>query len=312
MTVKYNLPIYQISWLNYVDGGNIGTFYEPESRDELLALCTQLYKEGKAFDVIGYTSNIYYLPSYNVDIMVSTRKVRNLVVDEDYITADCGVSVKTLARKMVDSGVRGFEGLVDLPGTVAASVYGNASCYGCSINELLVSFDVLRPDGIITTLFKDDLRLSKRSSSFKRGETKGVILSVKLKRNEGDKDAIKIKAERNHLKRETTQPKSANNLGSVYRSSSKMTYLGYFVKGVTIAYGFIGRIMGFNKEKINQRKKVLMFSLIGAKELIPYVYNWNRFIWKDAEAHRLFWKYHRKHQLMFKRSDFEIEIKGLR
>ena len=50
--------------------------------------------------------------------------------------------------------------------------------------------------------------------------------------------------------------------------------------------------------------------MYGAKELIPYVYGWNRYIWKDDKSHELFWKYHKIHKKLFKESKFEIEIKG--
>ena len=43
-------------------------------------------------------------------------------------------------------------------------------------------------------------------------------------------------------------------------------------------------------------------------KLIPYVDCWNRFIWKDAKAHELFWKYHKIHSRLFENSKFEIEI----
>ena len=39
MIKKEQIPIYQISWLNYAEGGMIGTFYEPENKDELVEIC---------------------------------------------------------------------------------------------------------------------------------------------------------------------------------------------------------------------------------------------------------------------------------
>lgn len=309
MITKKSIPISQVSWLAYSQSGTIDTFYEPESKEELLELCQELYKQRADFEVIGHTTNIYFLPTYNADIIVSTRRVKEVRIARDYVEADCGASVKALALKMVQEGVEGFEGLIDLPGTVAAAVYGNASCYGCSINDLLISFDVLRPDGSIVTLTKKDLALSKRSSSFKRGEQSGVILSVKLKRCFGNKEIIQAKAEQNHQKRKTTQPPAQNNLGSIYRSSSSMTILGYLLKGVVGVYGFFVQSLGVHGDELARKKKYLTLSLIGARDLIPYVYSWNRFIWKDDNAHHLFWKFHRKHQLLFKNSDFEIEIK---
>lgn len=211
MIIKHNVRIYDICWLNHAQGGVIGTFYEPETKEELIKLCSSLYKEGKQFDLIGHTSNIYFLPSYSVDIMVSTRKVKQIVYSQDYIIADCGVSVKALAHAMVNEGVKGFEGLIDLPGTIAASVYGNASCFGCSINSMLVSVEFLKDNGEIVALQSEELKLKKRSSALKRGELKGIILSVKLRKEYGDSKDIIALAERNHKRRLETQPGPKDN-----------------------------------------------------------------------------------------------------
>ena len=67
------------------------------------------------------------------------------------------------------------------------------------------------------------------------------------------------------------------------------------------------------RKKRNQIKKLkinFILRILGAKDLAPYVYGWNRFIWKDEKAHILFWKFHNLHMKLFKNSDFEIEIKG--
>ncbi len=308
MIVKYEIPVYQISWLNYAEGGLIETYYEPESIEELKNIVRSLYREGKSFDIVGHTSNIYFLPDYSTDILISTRRIKNFVINEDSITADCGVGVRWLACQMVDEGVSGFEGLIDLPGTVAAAVYGNASCYDCSINSLLISFEVLRQNGEIETLYPADLKLSRRSSSFKRGEQKGIILSVKLRKEYGSKEEIRLKASQNHQKRKTTQPPAQNNLGSIYRDSEGWSPYGKVLKNFVALYDLFCRVTHIRKNGVD--KKSVLLRLIGATDLKPYIYSWNRFIWKDADAHRLFWKFHHKHQKLFKNSDFEIEIKG--
>lgn len=304
MIVKNNIPIYSVSWLNHVEGGMIGTFYEPENKEELIELCMSLYKENKTFDLIGHTSNIYYLPNYSVDTMVSTRRVKEVKYQSDLIIADCGVSVKTLARAMVDEGVKGFEGLIDLPGTVAASVCGNASCYDCSINSILVSVEFLKESGEIITLKPEDLKLSKRSSALKRGELGGVILSVTLRKEVGDAEQIKTLADKNHETRTKKQPGPKDNLGSIYSDSKKWS-----VKGIILHT--IAKAVSFLLKPIKQVSTTnIILYMTGCKELIPYVWGWNRFIWKDEESHKLFWKYHQIHKKLFLINDFEIIIKG--
>jgi len=309
MIIRNNVPIYDICWLNYAKGGIIGTLYEPQNIEELCDICSTLNRERKRFDLIGHTSNIYFHPDYSVDAMVSTRKCKHHTLTENVIECDCGVPVAKLARKMVDEGVKGFEGLIDLPGTVGAAVYGNASCYGCSINSLLLSFDLLKPDGSIETMYPNELKLTKRSSSLKRNELKGIILSVKLKKEQGDVILLKSLAEKNHHLRKVFQPSPKDNLGSIYASKQKKTAFGFIVLGIAKFFGLIYGLTGKNFKQVRDKQKEIVLSLLQARDLLPYVYGWNRYIWKDELAHTLFWKFDKIHRRLYKDNEFEIEIK---
>ncbi len=309
MIIRNNISVYEICWLNHAKGGMIGTFYEPENLGELTNICSALYQNGKEFDLIGHTSNIYFLPDYSVDVMVSTRKCNHYTLTEDVIECDCGVPVAKLARNMVEKEVKGFEGLIDLPGTVGAAVYGNASCYGCSINDLLMSFDLLKPNGSITTIYPADLKLCKRSSALKRHEIEGVVLSIKLKKEQGDAALLKNLAEKNHHLRKVTQPSPKDNLGSIYASKQEKTLVGFIVTGIARFFGLFYGLTGKNKKQVRDKQKEVVLSLLQARDLLPYVYGWNRYIWKDELAHTLFWKFDKIHRLLYKDNKFEIEIK---
>lgn len=304
MITKYNLPLSKISWLKHFNSGIISTFYEPETKEELIDICCSLYKDGKKFDLIGYTSNIYFLPSYNSDVMVSTRKVKKIIEQEGCVIADCGVSVSMLSRQMVNQGIKGFEGLIDIPGTVGASVYGNAACYGCSINQLLESFEILRPDSKIENHTLDILKIEKRSTALKRGELEGVILSVRMRKEIGNKVAIMKKAEAIHQLRNRTQPGPKDNLGSIYSNSGKWTKKGMTLYLVAKAISILMKPI-----KHLSTTRIILY-MLGYESLIPYVWGWNRFIWKNEESHELFWMYHEIHKKLFVNNDFEIVIKG--
>lgn len=310
MIQKNNIPIYSICWLNHAQGGMIGTFYEPESKEELVDLCSSLYKEKKSFDLIGHTSNIYFLPNYSVDIMVSTRRLKNVEYKDDLIIADCGASVKQLAHAMVSEGVKGFEGLIDLPGTVAAAVYGNASCYKCSVNDLLVSVEFLKENGEIVILKPEDLKFTKRSSALKRGEIKGVILSVTMRKEYGNAETLKKLAEENHSKRLQTQPGPKDNIGSIYAHTDGFSRKSYFVRLFVRVFLCIYRFFQKDRTLVKRAGIDIILRMYNAKELQPYVYDWNRYIWKDKQSHELFWKFHEIHKKLFNKSEFEIEIKG--
>jgi UDP-N-acetylenolpyruvoylglucosamine reductase len=310
MVIKHNVQIYDICWLNHARGGLIGTFYEPETKKELIEICRSLYKEKKTFDLIGHTSNIYFLPSYSVGVMVSTRRLKDVYYKDDLIIADCGANVKMLARSMVNEGVKGFEGLVDLPGTIGAAVYGNASCYKCSVNDILVSVELLKVNGEIVTLKPEALKVTKRSSALKRGEIKGVILSVTLRKEYGDKEKLKTLALENHRRRLETQPGPKDNLGSIYTVSNGFSRKSWIIRKLASLLCILFKLIQNNKVSWKENKIAIVLWLYGAQELQPYVYGWNRYIWSDERSHELFWMFHKIHKKLFDESKFEIEIKG--
>ena len=238
---------------------------------------------------------------------MSTRKLTHIELKDNRIECECGVSVKKLANIAVAEGIKGFEGLVDLPGTVAAAIYGNASCYECSISELLVEARALTKDGNLVTVDHDWFDFAKRSSSLKRKEKEAIILSVTLRANKGDKNKISSLAEQNHQLRKNTQPAAQGTLGSVFSCEGKPTLLNYLITSVTKVYALLLKLVG--GKDIEKKRKQLTFCLLGAKDVEPYVHHWNCYWWRDDVAHQLFWKYVRLHRMMFTKSDFEIEIK---
>ena len=144
--------------------------------EELCRLCREFYEEGKKFDLIGHTSNTLFVPDYHCELMVSTRKLNRFEIKQSEIECQCGTSVRQLALAALEEGIKGFEGLVDLPGTIAASLYGNAGCYGCSISALLIKATIINVEGVKEIVGPEWFAFSERSSVLKRGEKRAIIL----------------------------------------------------------------------------------------------------------------------------------------
>lgn len=310
MIERHAVPIKSIAWVAPTDAGVIDTFYEPESIEELTELCRLFYQQKLPFDIIGHTSNILYTSGYHVERMVSTRKLTQYEIQENGIVCSCGAHVRTLAAEAVKAGIKGFEGLIDLPGTVAAALYGNAGCFQCSVSELLMEATVLTPDGMELHVEPEWFHFTKRSSVLKRHERDAIILSATLRMEKGDASLLQQQAKENHLKRRATQPGPKNSLGSVFSNSGEATDLKKQIDE---------QIREFETRLIHEQADIKTLreetthralSLLGCGYLQPYVRAWNWYQWNDDEAHRLFWNYVQQHRRMFTRSDFEIEIKG--
>ena len=310
MIIKENLPISKFAWIRTLKGnGRVKKFYEPNTLQELINLCKGFYEKGLDFDLIGHTSNTLYTPDYVCERMVSTRKVRNYEIKEDCIECECGTPIRQLSLAAIENGIKGFEGLVDLPGTVAAALYGHATCFNCDISALLEEATILNQDGKMQIVKPEWFAFGCRSSALKRKEKKAIILKIKFKKEEGNRDELKMISDYNHARRRATQPEAKNSLGSIFVGSHKPTILNWSLSAITKIYGLFLNLIGKSPNEVAKRKKHLFFTFLGACDVEPYIPYWNWYQWKDERSHELFWKYYKLHQRLFKSSDFEIEIK---
>ena len=197
-------------------GGDVNIWFQPLSLEELETVGNKLYGCKSDFVTIGHTSNIYFRNTFNIDYVIDTRKLNHLAeVDGSTIECWCGTPTKTIARYCVEHGYSRYEGLIDLPGTIAGAVVNNAGCFGCGIDNVLKYIEILKEDGTICTVERDELNYRFRNSSLKDGTLKGIILRVFLDISEKkDCSVLKKIAEQNHRIRLFSQDPPSNNLGS--------------------------------------------------------------------------------------------------
>lgn len=203
------------TWLRR--GGVVGLYITPCSKNELQTVVHYLNEHSLSYEIVGHTSNIYYLDTYNPDIVISTAHVRKFEETEEHIVCDCGTSMSQLARYCIERGYRGYAGLINLPGTVGAAICNNSSCFNCSIEELIVSVEFLDTQcNEVRTLNPADFGFSFRNSKLKSGQLRGVILSAKLKKEAGVALEEIAKASQATAIRRKTQEPPAYTLGSCY------------------------------------------------------------------------------------------------
>lgn len=245
MIVKNNVPLSKVSWLStsYKGFGHIKNLFYPENINELVELLDKLIERGEKYIVVGHTSNLYFMPNYVCSNMISTKMLNKYRIEGSNLICECGVKVSTLAKNLVKSGFKGFEGLIDMPGTIAGGLYGNAGCYGCNVADNLVRLEMLNGNGEVVTVSKADMMYSVRSSALKRNEMHGFILRAYFHLVGGDKEQLIRIAEKNHEDRKNNQPSPAHNLGSVYVDEYP-SVLFYIVRALSHVYGFIRKCMG--------------------------------------------------------------------
>ncbi len=298
-----NVSLSSKSWIKF--GGIASLWISPKSVGELEEVCRYLYGNNIAYDLVGQTSNIFFHSTYNPQVVVSTVKVNGYSIEGSTLICDCGCNVMKLAKEMLAEGYAGFYGLVGLPGTVASAAVNNAGCFSCSISEMLISAEVLMPNGTIKKFDKDDFGYEKRSSKFKRGEVKGVVLSVKLKLQKAENIEEEYrKSEETKLYRKTNQEGPAKNLGSVFSKMSRRKNWKNLVASILSIISRKARILDGRVAE----KKILLF-LYHYDDLDKYISDkvLNTFVWRDMNAEEKFVRYKQFMSKVYDNLTIEIE-----
>lgn len=311
-----NVSLAKKTWIHR--GPIVPYYIQPSNVDELRLVVGFLCNNKKDFKVIGHTSNLYFKDTFHTDAIITTRKMTVFSEKEGKLICDAGVNVSQLSKYCVERGIMGFEGLVGLPGTVAAAVVNNSSCFKCSIYELLTDVDVILYESNGTcsfrTIKRDELGFTYRSSAIKRGELNAIVLKVCLKVNKTNNiEELKQKAQYNIDLRKKTQEGKAKNLGSVFSGyrSHKIKITSFGICGIPKSFVFKLREHFRRTDKdYKLRRNAYLLTLFGYKDIIPYVSkkNINCFMWLDKDADRAFGRYY---EFMHRYADcnpLEIEV----
>jgi len=301
-----NVSLSKKTWLK--TGGIASILIMPSNIDQLRNVLHFLSCNAIDYQVVGQTTNIYYLDRTNPDIIVNTTHIKHYFINGSSLICDCGVPVASLSRELVSQGYQGFFGLINLPGTIGAATVNNSSCFDCSISELIERVNVYDIERKLErTLSFDDLKYSHRSSVLKRNELKAVVLSVVLRLKKGSIEREKAKAEKAAEIRKATQEKPAYTLGSVFAKldERKSICLKIYRKVFKLLFDF-----GITK---TLSRTHILLRYYGYLDLQPYVSekNINTFIWKPeiVEKEAAFQRYCEFMHKAFVNPCLEIEIR---
>lgn len=307
--IKYetDVDLSKKTWIHR--GGKANYFVCPNNGSELEKVISYLYDNGVFHLVIGSSSNIYILNTTNIPVVVSTLKCNNYVVKEELIECECGVQVGKLAKQMVECGIKGFEYLTKLPGTVGAAIYNNSSCKSNSISKLLLDVDVVTPEGM-KTITSEDLHFTFRSSDLKKHTIDGVVLKARLKKEYGNAEELKKTSYFNEIERKKTLEGPANNLGCTVHKAFCNGPMPIQFKIPFLIYSKMVSLFVKDELKCKRLQKSFILTITGHKGLRPYVSDYLilTFIWKDNKADYYFDEYLDFMKKIYKTDKIEIEI----
>ncbi|HAK58545.1 MAG TPA: UDP-N-acetylenolpyruvoylglucosamine reductase [Lachnospiraceae bacterium] len=157
--------------------------------------------------------------------------------DSVIVSADAGLRLTTMAKRLADMSLAGFEFAAGIPGTVGGAITMNAGAYDGEIKDSLVSVTVMDTDGQIKDIKADDLQLSYRHSVLQ--DSAYTVLSGTFCFNRGDADEIRGRIRELNERRREKQPLDYPSAGSTFKRPE-----GYFAGKLIQDAGLRGYSIG--------------------------------------------------------------------
>ncbi len=213
----------------------------PDNVEILRKLLLFIKENNIKYIVLGNGSNVIFSCDYFDGVVIRLDKFNKLEIDNNIVTVGAGYSLIKLALETANIGLAGLEFAAGIPGFVGASVAMNAGAYKQDMSDVVLSVQVLNPEGEIITLNNSELEFDYRDSFFKEKKDY-IILSCKIKLSYGDKEDILELINKRRKRRMDSQPLEYPSAGSVFRNPEGM-YAGRLIEDVGLKGYKIGGAM---------------------------------------------------------------------
>ncbi len=210
----------------------------PESAEQLREAVDLCRSGNMRYYVLGNGSNVLFADSGFDGVVIFTGDLKQLSLQENRITAACGVPLTQTAVAAQRASLCGMEFAYGIPGSIGGAVYMNAGAYESEMKDIVESvlfYDAGSQE--MTTYSFEDCGFEYRRSVFQ--EKTGVILQAVLRLRRGDGTAVRVKMDELMLRRRTKQPLEYPSAGSVFKR-----YPGYYTAKLIDDAGLKGLTVG--------------------------------------------------------------------
>ena len=223
----------------YKVGGKARAVVYPKTLDNLVSLIKLLKNRSIKHIVLGNGSNVLFSDKIYDGIIIKLDYFNDMVFDGVNVRVGAGVSLIKLSREALRKGLAGLEFADGIPGTVGGAVFMNAGAYGEDMSLIVESVKILKDDGEIIELNKDEMEFSYRTS-YLQEHLSYVCIEAKLKLRPCDKEELEQMVLERREKRKLSQPLNYPSAGSVFRNPKDM-YAGKMIEEMGLKGFSIGK-----------------------------------------------------------------------
>lgn len=204
-------------------GGPTAYYMIPENEDEIMEALDFARVRKLPFYLLGRGSNVLFSDEGYPGVVIEIGRglERMSVHQEGMVMVQAGIGLSTMAVRLAEAGLTGFEFAGGIPGTLGGGITMNAGAYGGEIKDCIVSATVLNEEGNKMVLSKKELELGYRSSIIQK--EKYIVLQGTFSFEKGEREKIFSDMKELNQKRREKQPLEYPSAGSTFKRPE-----GYF------------------------------------------------------------------------------------
>ena len=201
-------------------GGPAAALVMACTEEELSFVLGVLSREKAEHIVIGNGSNLLVAdegyPGIAVKLAGDFETIEQCSDDPAKVRAGAAALLSRTSAFLTEKGLSGLEFASGLPGSIGGAAFMNAGAYGGEIKDAAVSVRVMDADGTdVRSLTNDEMQFSYRHSAAEDGGF--IILSVDMRLEPGDREAIAARVAELQAKRNSRQPVNYPSAGSTFK-----------------------------------------------------------------------------------------------
>ncbi|HGI2304392.1 TPA: UDP-N-acetylmuramate dehydrogenase [Streptococcus agalactiae] len=213
LDIRFDEPLKKYSYTKV--GGPADYLAFPRNRLELSRIVKFANSQNIPWMVLGNASNIIVRDGGIRGFVIMFDKLSTVTVNGYVIEAEAGANLIETTRIARYHSLTGFEFACGIPGSVGGAVFMNAGAYGGEIAHILLSAQVLTPQGELKTIEARNMQFGYRHSVIQ--ESGDIVISAKFALKPGDHLMITQEMDRLTYLRELKQPLEYPSCGSVFK-----------------------------------------------------------------------------------------------
>jgi len=203
--VEKNIPLSIYSTFQL--GGVAKYFFVAKNNQDVIKAATCAQELSLNTFILAGGSNLLISDNGFDGLVIKMENRDAKIIAPNFIKAQSGVFLVNLSILARDNSLSGMEWGADIPGTVGGAIRGNAGAFGCSMDQIVKSVEVLNLSDLKISVFNNnDCHFGYRDSIFKHNKN-FIILSGLFSLSVGVNSVIKAEMKKNLHYRTQNQPR---------------------------------------------------------------------------------------------------------